>query len=134
MIFTWNLDQQLNLTTKTKHRQKNLTMTSFWGILTSLLFFRFMADLEPSKSRIQDAQSVKITFSLSVTFYFTKTTALTKSTALTILLWVKVLYLPKNAVFRKKCWHQQNQEALVLKRIFPETTYVCVLTYQISSF
>ena len=35
-------------------------------------FFRFMANLHPSGSRIPDAWSIKHTFSLTVTFYFTK--------------------------------------------------------------
>ena len=41
-------------------------------IVTSLLFFQFMAILEESKSRIFDALAVKFTFSLTVTFYLTK--------------------------------------------------------------
>ena len=28
--------------------------------------------------------------------------------ALTLLLWVRVLFWPKNAIFCKTCWHQQN--------------------------
>ena len=41
-------------------------------IVTSLLFFQFMAILEESRSRIFDALAVKFTFSLTVTFYLTK--------------------------------------------------------------
>ena len=65
--------QQRNLTRETKQRQKNLTMTSPQQIVTSLSFFQFMANLEPSGSRIPEAESVKLTFSLKVTFNLTKT-------------------------------------------------------------
>ena len=52
---------------------KNLKMTSCQQIVTSLSFFRFMAYLEQSRSRIPDTWSVKLTFSLIVTFHLTKT-------------------------------------------------------------
>ena len=42
-------------------------MTSCQQIVTSLV------NLEPSKSRIPDAQSVKVKFSLKITFYLRKT-------------------------------------------------------------
>ena len=41
-------------------------------IVTSLSFFRFIANLQPSESGIPDAWSIKFTFSLTVTFYFTE--------------------------------------------------------------
>ena len=53
-------------------------MTSYWEIVISLSFFRFMANLEPSRSQIPDAWSVKLTFSLTITFYLTKTENRTK--------------------------------------------------------
>ena len=53
-------------------------MTSCWEIVTSLSFFQFMANLEPSRSQIPDAWSVKLTFSLTITFYLTKTENRTK--------------------------------------------------------
>ena len=53
-------------------------MTSCWEIVTSLSFFQFMANLEPSRSQIPDAWSVKLTFSLTITFYLTKTGNRTK--------------------------------------------------------
>ena len=57
------------------------------------------------------------------------------NTTLTLLLWVKVLYLLKNIDFlQKNADISKNKKALVLKGIFSWTTYVCVLTYQISSF
>ena len=57
------------------------------------------------------------------------------NTTLTLLLWVKVLFLPKNAEFlQKNADISKVKRALVLKGIFSETTYVCVLMYQISRF
>ena len=41
-------------------------------------FFQFMANLEQFGSRILDAESVKLIFSLIVTFYITKTENRTK--------------------------------------------------------
>ena len=118
MIFTWNLDQQLNMTTETKHRQKNLKMTSFWQILTSLLFFRFMPDLEPSKSRIQDAQFVKLTFLLTVTFYFAKTQSRTKKYG------SLNIALSKGTVFAKKrCFFGKNADISKIERPWYEKAY-----------
>ena len=57
------------------------------------------------------------------------------NTALTLFLWVKVPFLQKNAEFLQK--HSaicKIKRALALKGIFSETTYMGVLTYQISSF
>ena len=51
------------------------------------------------------------------------------------MLWVKVLFLPKNTDFlQKNADTSKIKSAFVLKVIFSETTYVCVLTSQISSF
>ena len=52
------------------------------------------------------------------------------NTALTLLLWVKVLFLPKNGdFFHKNADINKIKRALVLKGIFSETTYVCALTW-----
>ena len=77
IILTQNLDQKLNLTSITE-RQKKMTMTSCKQIVVSLSFFRFMANLEQSKSRIQNAWSANLKFSLTVTLYFKKTENRTK--------------------------------------------------------
>ena len=50
---------------------KNLTITSCRQTVTSLSFFRFIANLEPCGSRISDAWFIKFTFSL-INFYLTK--------------------------------------------------------------
>ena len=52
-----------------------------------------------------------------------------------LLLWVKLLNLTKNADFlQKNAEISKIKGFLVLKGIYSETTYVFVLTYQISSF
>ena len=59
------------------------------------------------------------------------------NTAVTLLLWVKVLvlFLLKSAIFfSKNADISKIKRDLVLKGIFCDTTYVCVLTYQISGF
>ena len=84
-------------------------------------FFQFMTNLEQSGNWIPDLQSVKITFSLIATFYLTKTENRTKKslTQLSLLIWIKVLFLPKNTDIRK------IKRALILKGITSETKYVC---------
>ena len=57
------------------------------------------------------------------------------NTAFTLWLWVKVLFLPKNTdFFQENAGISKIKNALVLKGIFSETKYVCVLTSQIWSF
>ena len=61
---------------------------------------------------------VNLIFSLIVTFYNTKTENRTKK-SLTLLLWVKVLFRPKNANFMKKNADiSKTKRALALKTIF----------------
>ena len=78
MILTWDLDQQLKLTRKTRQRQTNFTMTSCQQIVMSLWIFPFIANLEQSESRIPESWSVEITFALTIIFYLTKTKNRTK--------------------------------------------------------
>ena len=52
IILPWNMDQNLNVTRKTKQQQNFLIMTSSQEIVTSLSFFQFMANLEQSGRRI----------------------------------------------------------------------------------
>ena len=52
-----------------------------------------------------------------------------------LLLWVRVLFLPRNADFLpKNADISKIKRVLVPKGMFAETTYECVLTCQISSF
>ena len=56
-------------------------------------------------------------------------------TALILLLWVKVLFLQKKKlILLQKKADSKIKEVLVLKDIFCKTTYVFLLTYQLSSF
>ena len=51
-----------------------------------------------------------------------------------MLLWVKVLLLPKNTNFLQKYTDiSKIKRTLVLKGIFSETAYVCVITYENAS-
>ena len=103
-------------------------MTSCQKIVMSLSFYQFMVNLEQSGCQIPDASSVNLIFSLIVICYLTKTENRTKkktNTAHTLLLWVKVLFLPKNADFlQKNAAISKSKRALVLKD--SETAYGCV--------
>ena len=70
-ILTSNLNQQLNLTTETKQRQKNLP-------LTSLSSSGFLVNLKQSRDRIPDTESAKFMFTVTVTYCRTKTENRTK--------------------------------------------------------
>ena len=59
--------------------RKKLVITSCRQLVTSLLFFRYMTNLEQSRRRIPDAWSVKLTFALIVTCYLTKSQNRTKN-------------------------------------------------------
>ena len=63
---------------ETRNLQKNLTATSYQQIVTSLSFGQFLANLQQRGSRIPDALSIKLTFSLIVTFYLTEDKSRTK--------------------------------------------------------
>ena len=70
-------------------------MTPCRQIMTSLTFFRLMANLEELGSCIPGAWSVKFTFLLIVTFYLTKTESRTEKS-------LKQLFWTKNADFFPK--------------------------------
>ena len=121
-----NIDTELGPVTKRDKRNK-----------TTSSFFRFMVNLDQPKSWIPDAWSVKVTFSSIVTFYLTKTENWTKKS----LPQVSQYCFEKRYCFSKKCWYfatnadiSKIKRVLVLKGIFSETTYVCVLTCQSWSF
>ena len=103
-------------------------MTSYRQIVTSLSFFRFIANLEQSRSRIPDGWSVVLTLLLKLTFYDIKNEYRTKknsNTALILLLSVKILFLPKD-FFAK--------QMLVSSKLFCNN--ICVYlptTFQVSS-
>ena len=83
-----------------------------------------MANLEQSGSRIPEASSVKLTFSLTVTFYLTKTNV--SNTALTL--------LPKSCFLEKNVDISKIKRTLVLKFIFSRTTCVYLrIKFQVSN-
>ena len=94
-FLTWCLIALFDHSISSWNLSKNLTITPCQEIVTSLSFFQFMANLQPSGSWIRDGWSIELTFSLIVTFYLTKPE---NRTALILKLWVKVLFL------QKKCW------------------------------
>ena len=63
---------------RNKTTSKKLMMTSCQQAVTSFSFFEFMANLEPSRRRIPDAEFVKLTFPLQVTVSRTNTESRTK--------------------------------------------------------
>ena len=68
---------KLGPVTKINKRNKT-TSTSFQKIVTSLSFFKFLANLEQSGGWIPDTESAKVMFSIIVTFFLTKTENRTK--------------------------------------------------------
>ena len=90
-----------------------------------------MASLEQTRSRVLDVWFVKPTPSIIAAFYLAETEKLSS----------RVIALAKGTVFAKNmlivCKNnnmRKNQGVSVLKDIFSKTTYMCVLTYQISNF
>ena len=63
---------------RNKTTSKNLARASFRKIVTSLSFFKFLANLEQSGGWIPDTESAKVMFSIIVTFFLTKTENRTK--------------------------------------------------------
>ena len=73
------LGKVTKLDKKNKTTSKKLMMTSCRRIVTLLLFFQFTVNLEQSGSRIPDAESVKLMFSLITTFPLQKLTTKLKN-------------------------------------------------------
>ena len=72
MLLTWELDQILSWQDK-QNNVKKLVDNVMWEIVTLLLFFGFLDNLEQSRDRIPDKVSTKVLFSVTVTFCLTKT-------------------------------------------------------------
>ena len=78
---------------------KKLTMMSFGQIMTSSSFFRFVFDLEQSRTRIADAWSATLTFSLIIIlFHLTKT----ENKTIKFLTQFSTIALSKGTIFGKK--------------------------------
>ena len=116
---SYDIDMKLRSATKLDKKDtvtsNKLTMISCRQFVASLSFFRLIANLEQSGSRIPGAWSVILTshIKLSQRYYFCQ----------------KMLIFCKNNADISKI-----KKVLVLKGIFSEIKYVRVLTYQISSF
>ena len=91
---------------------------------------KFTVNLEQSGTRNLDTWPIILTTSLIAIFYLTKSENKTKKypTQLLYYCFENPDFLQKNADISK------IKEFLVLKGIFSEETYICFLTYQISSF
>ena len=92
-------------------------MMSCRKIMTSFLCFGFMASLELSASRILDAQSVKLIFSLKGSFYLTKI-----ENSHTITLSKITIFDKKCQFFAKKANISKIKKALVPEGIFSEAS------------
>ena len=107
-------------------------------IVKSLLFFHFTANLEQSGSRIPDAQSAKLIFTLTVTFYFRKNENRTKKSLIQLSHYcfeLSYYFGQKPLIFCKKNADiSKIMKTVVLKGVFSKTTYGCVLMCQISRF
>ena len=89
---------------ETHQRQKTLTRTSCRQIATSLSFFQFTTNLQLFRSRILDAWSIKLTFSLIATIYLTATEIRTKNSLTQLLYYC----FSNGTIFAKKCYFFQK--------------------------
>ena len=89
-------------------------MRSYLQNVSSVSFLQFMTNLQPSENQIPVAWFIKLTFSSKITLYPTKT---------------------ENKIFPKIADIIKIKVVLVLKSIFSETNYVCVLRtkFEVSS-
>ena len=78
---------------------KKFTTTSCRKIVTSLSFFQFMANLQPSGSRIPDVWFMKLKSSLTITFYLTKLDNRTIKSLTQVFYYIA---LSKDTIFAKK--------------------------------
>ena len=78
------------------------------AIVTFPIYDQFGAIRKPDSGRIVSKTYIFINSNL-LSHKNWKQNEKPSNTALTLLLWVKVLFWPKNADFlEKKCWHPQN--------------------------
>ena len=127
------------LTKLHKKKHGNVSMTPCQQIVTPLLLFQFMANLELTGIRILYAWSVKLTFSLIVTFYLTKSANKSKN----FLTQLSYFYIEWNYYFWRKMLisckkmlanASKIKRVLVLNGISSGTAYVPLRTHQISYF
>ena len=124
-----DIDMKLEPVTKLGKRQYNVKKFWRWRNVGKLWSHCQFFDLWPIGAIRKPDSGCK---SLKLTFHFK-----ISNTSLTLLLWVKVVFLPKNAdCLQKKCWHQQSFEGLDTKR-YTFGDYMCVYfrtKFQVSKF
>ena len=121
---------KLGPATKLDKRNKTTSKKFDEGIMSAschVIVIKFLDNLEQSGSRISDAYSVKLIFSLKVTFYLTKTGSRTKKS----LAQLSIIALNKSTIFAKIAIFLQKMLTLA-KLIGPcskryiSCNYICV--------
>ena len=118
-LLTWqvtrNLDQDLNLARETRKRQKkkkihdDILSANFDAIVILWIYTQFGPMLKLDFGRMVCKTNVFININF-LSYKNCKQNSNISNTVLILLLWVKVIFSPKNANFlQKKCWHQQKQ-------------------------
>ena len=98
------------------------------------MYGQFAAIQQPDSGRIVYKKYIFIKNNL-LSYKKWKQNLKISNTVLILLLWVKVLFLPKNAdILQTNADIIKIKGVLVLKSTFSETDYVCVVTNQIPSF
>ena len=137
-----DIDMKLGQVNKIDKRNKNTSkkfdvdvmLENYDPIAVCLIYGQFGRMQKPDSGRIVYKNYIFINKNL-LSYKNSKQNWNTSDTALTLLLWVKVLFLSKNLFFCKKNAEiSKIKRVLVLKAIFSETKYVCVLTCQTWSF
>ena len=125
------LGQVTKLDKRNKPQSKDIDGDVMWRqIVKSLDFFQFTVNLEQSGSRIPDAQSVKLIFSLIVTFRLTKTENRTKRS----LRQLSRYCFEQCTILAKKRWFFAKKMLTSVKLRGPWYKKVYFLKLQISEF
>ena len=137
-VFTWNLDQKLNVARESKQRREILMMSPCPKLWRNCLFSNLWQIWSNSETGFQTHSLENVCLHQQKLFILRKLKTELKNlsnTASTLSLWMKVLFCSKTTDFlQKNADISKIKTTLVLKDIFSQTTYVCVPTCQISSF
>ena len=129
MILTWKLDQYLNLTCETRKKVDDGALsTNYDTIVFFPIYGRFGAIWKPNSEYMVCISYIFIYNKQP--FILEKLNAELKysCTALILLLWLKVLLLPKKADFicKKMLTSAKSRGSSYEKVLFSETKYVCI--------
>ena len=130
-----DIDMKLWPVTKLGKRNKTTSKNWRWPHFGKLwrhchfpIYNQFGEFRKPDSGRLVP----RIYIFINSNFYLTKTEKnlkIIKHSSITLLLWVEVLFWPKNTDFlQKNADISKIKRTLVLKGIFSESTYVCVCT------